>query len=109
MTIYLKTGVPRFQKNQSPMVLEVDFLLWILLTSKRCAKFQTPNPILTWFFKHLNMAFLGYFTQFRIGIAVPARFCAVFIIFLTGSLLFLVICSIELEYFELKLNQLNDF
>ena len=53
------------------------------------------------------MAFLGYFTQFRI--AVPARFCAVFIIFLTGSLLFLVICSIELEYFELKLNQLNDF
>ena len=29
--------------------------------------------------------------------------------FLTGSLLFRVIFSIELEYFELKLNQLNDF
>ena len=53
------------------------------------------------------MAFLGYFTQFRI--AVLARFCAIFIIFLTGSLLFPVIFSIELEYFELKLNQLNDF
>ena len=39
------------------------------------------------------MAFLGYFTQFRT----------------TGSLLFPVIFSIELEYFELKLNELNDF
>ena len=40
------------------------------------------------------MAFLGYFTQFRR--AVLARFCAIFIIFLTGSLLFSVIFSIEL-------------
>ena len=47
------------------------------------------------------MAFFGYFT-WRV-------FCAIFIIFLTGSLLFPVIFSIELEYFELKLNQLNDF
>ena len=53
------------------------------------------------------MAFLGYFTQFRI--TVLARFCAIFMIFLKGSLLFLAIFSIELEYFELKLNQLNDF
>ena len=53
------------------------------------------------------MAFLGYFTQFRI--AVLARFSAIFIIFITGSLLFPVIFTIELEYFELKLNQLNDF
>ena len=53
------------------------------------------------------MDFLGYFTQFRI--TVLARFCAIIIIFLTGSLLFPVIFSIELEYFELKLNQLNDF
>ena len=37
------------------------------------------------------MAFLGYFTQFRI--TVLARFCAIFIIFLTGSLLFPVIFS----------------
>ena len=51
--------------------------------------------------------FLGYLTQFRI--ALLARFCAIFIIFLTGSLLFSVIFTIELEYFELKLNQLNDF
>ena len=29
---------------------------------KRCAKFQIPISILTWFFRHLNMAFLGYFT-----------------------------------------------
>ena len=34
------------------------------------------------------MAFLGYFTQFRI--AVLARLRAIFIIFLTGSLLFLL-------------------
>ena len=53
------------------------------------------------------MSFLGYFTQFRI--AVLARFSARFIIFLTGSLLFTVIFSIELYYFEVKLNQLNDF
>ena len=53
------------------------------------------------------MAFLGCFTQFRI--AVLARFSAKFIFFLTESLLFPVIFSIELEYFELKLNQLNDF
>ena len=53
------------------------------------------------------MAFLGYFTQFRI--TVLARFCAIFIIFLTGWLLFPVIFSIELKYFELRLNQLNDF
>ena len=53
------------------------------------------------------MAFVGYFTQFRI--AVLARFSAIFIIFLTGSLLFSVVFSINLEYFELKLNQLNDF
>ena len=53
------------------------------------------------------MAFLGYFTQFRI--AVLARFSAIFIIFLTGSLLFPVIFTIILEYFELKFNQLNDF
>ena len=53
------------------------------------------------------MAFLGYFTQFRI--TVLARFSAKFIIFLTGSLLFPVIFSIELEYFGLKLNQLNEF
>ena len=53
------------------------------------------------------MAFLGYLTQFRI--AVLARFSAKFMIFITGSLLFSVIFSIELEYFELKLNQLKDF
>ena len=53
------------------------------------------------------MAFLGYFTQLRI--AALARFSAKFIIFITGSLLFSVIFSIELEYFELKLNQLKDF
>ena len=53
------------------------------------------------------MAFLGYFTQFRI--AVLARFSAKFIIFITGLLLFPVIFSIELEYFELKLNQLKEF
>ena len=53
------------------------------------------------------MEFLGYFTQFRI--AVLARFSAKFIIFITGSLLFPVIFSIELECFGLKLNQLNDF
>ena len=53
------------------------------------------------------MAFLGYFTQCRI--TMLACFSAIFIIFLTGSLLFPVIFSIELEYFELKLNQLNDF
>ena len=53
------------------------------------------------------MAFLGYFTQFRITVLV--RFCAIFIIFITGSLLFPVIFFIELEYFELKLNQRNDF
>ena len=53
------------------------------------------------------MVFLGYFTQFRI--AVLARFSVKFIIFITGSLLFPVIFSIELEYFELKLNQLKDF
>ena len=40
------------------------------------------------------MALLGYFTQFRK--AVLARFRAKFIIFLTGSLLFPVIFSIEL-------------
>ena len=50
------------------------------------------------------MAFLGYFTQFRIALAVLARFSAKFIIFITGSLLFPVIFSIELEYFGLKLN-----
>ena len=50
------------------------------------------------------MEFLGYLTQFRI--AVLARFSAIFIIFLTRSLLFPVIYTIELEYFELKLNQL---
>ena len=38
------------------------FLLSIWLTSRRCAKFQIPISNLTWFFKHLNMAFLGYFT-----------------------------------------------
>ena len=48
------------------------------------------------------MAFLGYFTQFHI--TVLARFSAMFIIFLTGSLLFPVIFTIELEHFELKLN-----
>ena len=53
------------------------------------------------------MVVFGYFTQFRI--AVLARFSAKFIIFITGSLLFPVIFSIELEYFELKLNQLKDF
>ena len=41
------------------------------------------------------MAFLSYFTQFRI--AVLARFSAKFIIFITGSLLFSVIFSIESE------------
>ena len=46
------------------------------------------------------MAFLGYFTQFRK--AVLARFSAIW------SLLFPVIFTIEVEYFELKLNQLND-
>ena len=40
------------------------------------------------------MAFLGYFIQFRI--TVLARFCAIFIIFLTGSLLFPVIFYIKL-------------
>ena len=41
------------------------------------------------------MAFLGYFTQFRIS--VLARLLRdIFIIFLTGSLLFPVIFSIEL-------------
>ena len=41
------------------------------------------------------MAFLGYFTQFRI--TMLARFSAIFIIFLTGSLLFvIVIFTIEL-------------
>ena len=40
------------------------------------------------------MAFLGYFTQFRIS--VQACFSAKFIIFLTGSLLFPVIFSIEI-------------
>ena len=101
----LKQG---FQKTHFQMVLEVEiFLLSIWLTSKRCAKFQIPNSILTWFFRHLNMAFLGYFTQFRI--AELARFCAIFIIFLTGSLLFPVIFSIEFQYFELQLNQLTDF
>ena len=44
------------------------------------------------------MAFLGYFTQFRI--AVLARFSAKFIIFLTGSLFFLL-------YFPLNYNILN--
>ena len=39
------------------------------------------------------MAFVGYFTQFRI--AVLARFSAIFIIFLTGSLLFSVVFSIR--------------
>ena len=88
----LKQG---FQKTHFPMVLEVEFfLLSIWLTSRRCAKFQIPISILTCFFRHLNMAFLGYFTQFRI--TVLARFCAIFIIFLTGSLLFPVIFSIEL-------------
>ena len=48
------------------------------------------------------MAFLGYFTQFRI--AVLARLSAKFTIFLTGSLLFAVIFSNELEHFEFKLN-----
>ena len=46
------------------------------------------------------MAFLCYFTQFRI--AVLSRFSVIFIIFLTGSLLFPDIFTIELEYFELK-------
>ena len=40
------------------------------------------------------MAFLGYFILFRI--AVLARFCAIFMIFLTGSLLFPVVFFIEL-------------
>ena len=53
------------------------------------------------------MAFLGFFTQFRK--AVLARFSAKLIIFLTGSLLFPVIFSIQLEYFRLKLNQLKEF
>ena len=53
------------------------------------------------------MAFLGYFTQFRI--AELARFSAKFIVFLTGSLLIPVTFSIELEYSGLKLNQPNDF
>ena len=53
------------------------------------------------------MAFLGYITQFRITVLV--RFCAIFIIFLTGSLLFPVVFSIKLQYSELNLNQLNDF
>ena len=53
------------------------------------------------------MALLGYFTQFRLAVLV--RFSAIITIFLTGSLLFPVVFSIELEYFELKLNQLNDF
>ena len=90
----LKQG---FQKTHSPMVLEVEsFLLSIWLTSRRCAKFQIPNSILTWLFRHLNMTFLGYFTQFRISITVLARFCAIFIIFLTGSLLFPVVFAIKL-------------
>ena len=73
----LKQG---FQKTHFLVVLEVEiFLLSIWLTSTRCAKFQIPNSILTWLFRHLNMAFLGYFTQFRI--TVLARFCAIFIIF----------------------------
>ena len=42
------------------------------------------------------MAFLGYFTQFHIALAVLARFSAIFIIFLTGSLIFPVIFTIEL-------------
>ena len=48
-------------------------------------------------------------TVYLILIAVLARLSAIFIIFLTGSLLFSIVFSIELEYFELKLNQLNDF
>ena len=59
--------------------------------------------------RHLNMAFSGYFKQFRITLTVLARFTAKFIIFLTVSLLFPAIFTVELEYFELKLNQLNDF
>ena len=56
----LKQG---FQKTHFPTVLEVEFfLLSIWLTSRRCAKLQIPISILTWFFRHLNMAFLGYFT-----------------------------------------------
>ena len=56
----LKQG---FQKTHFPTVLEVKiFLLSIWLTSRRCAKLQIPISILTWFFRHLNMAFLGYFT-----------------------------------------------
>ena len=51
------------------------------------------------------MAFLGYFTQFRL--AVLARLSAIFIVLLTGSLPFPVVFSVELEYFELILNQLN--
>ena len=53
------------------------------------------------------MAFLGYFTQIRI--AVLARFLRDIYNFLTWSLLFPVIFTIELEYFELKLDELNDF
>ena len=79
------------------------FLLSIWLASRRCAKFQIPNSILRWFLRHLNMAFLGYFTQFRI--AVLARFLHDIYNFSNRVASF----SIELEYFELKLNQLNDF
>ena len=45
------------------------------------------------------MAFLVYFIQFRK--TVLARLSAIFN-FLTGSLLFPVIFTIELEYFEFK-------
>ena len=48
-----------------------------------------------------NMAFFG--------LLYKISYSGIFIIVLTGSFLFPVIFTIELSYFELKLNQLNDF
>ena len=53
------------------------------------------------------MVILGYFKQFLI--TMLARLSTKFIIFLTASLLLPVIFTIQLKYFELKLNQLNEF
>ena len=80
------------------------------LTSRRYAKFQIPNLILTFFLgpEYGNFGLLILYT-ISYNCAGAFYIIAKLIIFLTGSLLFLVIFNFELENSLLKLNEMNDF
>ena len=85
-------------------------LLYVLLLMRRLCQsvgllLLLAAMSLRFIFRHLNVEIL-VFTEF--SIIVPAAFKRKIYNFLTGSLLFPVICTIELEYFVLKLNELND-